>query len=99
MSLLCRSSCFPGAFVKETVEISQLLRGGVGLMGGFFRACTQVQGRGRVHRDTDPIIRCMRRDVIRINTCHQHLVRTTTTTRARTLKVTPVFACYLQFCL
>ena len=33
MSLLCRSSCFPGAVVKETVEISQLLRGGVGLMG------------------------------------------------------------------
>ena len=49
MSLLCRLSCFPGAVVQETVEISQLLllrncwlpvvlaalRGGVGLMGIF----------------------------------------------------------------
>ena len=31
-----------------------------------------------------PIIRCMRRDVIWINTCHQHLVRTTTTTTTTT---------------
>ena len=60
MSLLCRSSWFPGAVVEETAEISQLLllrnrwllvvlaalRGGVGMRRIFFGPCTQVQGRG-----------------------------------------------------
>ena len=81
MSLLCRSSCFLGAVIKETVEISQLLRGGFGLMGGFLKGpAHRYRAGGRVHRDMAPIIRRMRRDVIWINICHQHLVRTTTTT-------------------
>ena len=59
MSLLCRLSCFPGAVVRETVEISQLLllrnrclpvvlaalRGGVGLTGSFLGPAHQVQDR------------------------------------------------------
>ena len=59
MSLLRRSSCFPGAVVQETVEISQLLRGGVGLMGVFFGPVHRYRAGGRVHRDTAPIIRCI----------------------------------------
>ena len=43
---------------------------------------------GRVHRDTATIIRCMRRDVLWINICHQHLVRTTTTTTTATTATT-----------
>ena len=54
MSLLCRSSCFPGFVAKETVEISQLLRGGVGLMGGFFRALYTGTGPGVVSTGTRP---------------------------------------------
>ena len=74
MSLLCRSSWIPGAVVKETVEISQLLllrnrwlpvvlaalRGGVGLKGFFLKGPVhRHRAWGRVHRDTVPIIRCI----------------------------------------
>ena len=47
MSMLCRLSCFPGAVVQETVEISQLRCGGVGLMGIFLGpggSCPQGYG-------------------------------------------------------
>ena len=70
MSLLCRLSCFPGAVVQETVEISQLLllrnrwlpvvlaalRGGVGLKG-IFKALYEGTGLGVVSTGTRPIIR------------------------------------------
>ena len=72
MSLLCRSSWFPGAVVKETAEISQLLllrnrwlpmvlaalRRGVGLMGIFKGPVHRYKAGGCVHRDTVPIINC-----------------------------------------
>ena len=47
---MCRLSCFPGAVVQETVEIS----------GIFLGPVHRYRARGRVHRDTAPIIRCMR---------------------------------------
>ena len=47
MSLLCRSSCFPGFVVKETVEISQLL-------GWIFWALYTGTGPGVVSTGTRP---------------------------------------------
>ena len=42
------------------VEISQLLRGGVGMMGRVFKALHTGAGPGgRVHRDTAPTIWCI----------------------------------------
>ena len=56
MSLLCRLSCFPGAVVQETVEISQLPCGGVGLRGILERgSCPQGHGsHNQLHRRRDP---------------------------------------------
>ena len=54
MSLLCRSSCFPGAVVKETVEISQLPPWWSWVDGWIFRTLYTGTGPGVVFTGTRP---------------------------------------------